>query len=148
MNRLIVIALIMGSLLVGFSTCSYASDWDKAGKVFAVIEGLRVVTGGKVDVIGTSTGINKPRQEAREYGYSKDSNRQQYADNRRGRAKYERSERVWVPHYVWKEKYVPKHTEYRPGYGEVIVEGHYERYRVEEGGHWGTRDDCGPRGHR
>jgi hypothetical protein len=113
-----------------------------------IIEGVRIFTGGKVDIIGTITGINRPRQEAREYNYSRDSDHQQYANRGRGHGRYERYERVWVPYYVWKEKYVPRHTEYRPGYGEVVVEGHYERYQVEEGGHWEIRDDCGPREHR
>jgi len=94
----------------------------------AIIEGVRVVTGGKVDLIGTITGINRPRYD-----------QVRYADNP-GR---HRGERVWVPHYVWKEVYVPMHTEYRPGCGEVVVEAHYERYEVEEGGHWEVRCDSG-----
>jgi hypothetical protein len=131
--------------VIGISTRIFASDWDKAGKALAIIEGVRVVTGGKVDIIGTITGINRPRQEAREY------DRRQYAGNNgwhRGNDKYERYERVWVPHYVWKEIYVPRHTEHRPGYGEVIVEAHYERYQVEEGGHWEIRYDIDQRDHR
>lgn len=141
-------ALITGSLVIGVSTQGFASDWDKAGKALTIIEGVRIFTGGKVDIIGTITGINRPRQEVREYSYFRDSDRQRDVGRRRGHGSYERYERVWVPHYVWKEKYVPKHAEYRPGYGEVVVEGHYERYRVEEGGHWEIRDNCGPREYR
>ncbi|MCX5701591.1 MAG: hypothetical protein NTW64_01235 [Candidatus Omnitrophica bacterium] len=144
MKKIVVMALIIGSLAIGISTHVFASDWDKAGKALTIIEGLRVFTGGAVDIIGTITGINRPRQETREYSYSRDSDRRQYASNngwQRGQDKYERCERVWVPHYAWKVKYVPTYTEYRPGYGEVIVEAHYERYQVEEGGHWEIRYD-------
>jgi hypothetical protein len=138
-NRLIVMALIAGSLALGLDTLSYASDWDKAGKAFAIIEGVRVVTGGKVDVIGAITGINRPRQEAMAYSYSRAPVRQLYADRRGGNDRYERYERVWIPHYVWKERYIPQHTEYRPSYGEVVVDGHNEKYMVEQGGHWEIR---------
>ena len=145
MRKLVVMVLVAGSLVVGWSICSYASDWDKAGKAFAIIEGLRVVTGGKVDVIGTITGINRPGQEARVYSYSREPDYKRYAGRYSGRGRDERYERVWVPHYVWIERYVPRHTEHRSGYGEVIIEGHYERYQVEEGGHWEFREDCGPK---
>jgi hypothetical protein len=106
---------------------SYASDWDKAGKALAIIEGARILTGGNVDIIGNITGINR--------GHSNvscgRSGRYDYAKS------YDRpSRRVWVPHYVWKKKYIPEHEEYDPEYGTIIVEGHYIEYRVEDGGHW------------
>jgi hypothetical protein len=131
-------ALIIGSLVIGVTAKSFASDWDKAGKILTIIEGVRVVTGGKVDLIGSITGINRPGEESREFRYAREYNRPPYysQENRRDFYQYERCVRVWVPHYVWRERYVPRHTEYRPGYGEVVVEGHYERYQVEEGGHW------------
>jgi len=141
-------ALIAGSLVAGTSVYSFASDWDKAGKALAIIEGIRIVTGGKADIIGTITGINRPGQEVRESRYSREPDQQRYADNYHGRFKYERNERVWVPHYVWEERYIPRHTEYRPGYGEVVIEAHHERYQVEEGGHWEIKGDCGQREHR
>ncbi|MBN2483928.1 MAG: hypothetical protein JXD21_06995 [Candidatus Omnitrophica bacterium] len=111
----------------------YASDWDKAGKILTVVEGMRILTGGKVDIVGNITGINKP--------YS-------YAPARPSRARYvhsrpARPEKVWVPHYVWRNEYVPAHREYQPGYGSVVVEGHYVQYQVEQGGHWEWRD-CYP----
>lgn len=45
MKKLVVMAVVVLGLVIGFNTYTYASDWDAAGKVFAVIEGLRVVTG-------------------------------------------------------------------------------------------------------
>ena len=147
MKKLIIMAVVAVGLVLGISVNSFASDWDKAGKAFAIIEGVRVLTGGAVDVIGTITGINRPREQVytREVVYAKgDGHRGRFDrdDRPRGHAyghdKHFRQceRRVWVPHYVWIEKYVPEHTEYRPGYGNVVVEGHYEKCQVEEGGHW------------
>lgn len=145
MKKSVVVALIAGSLVIGLSTCSYASDWDKAGKALAIIEGIRVVTGGKVDVIGAIAGINNPHQEVRGYRYSREPGYNRYADRNVGRGRYEQYERTWIPHYVWRERYVPRHTEHRPGFGKVVIEGHYERYQVQEGGHWEIKSDCRPR---
>ena len=137
MKKIVTVALITAGIVAGVSTNSFASDWDKAGKVFAIIEGVRVITGGKVDVIGTITGINRQRQENRECEQVRESERPRYA---RGyaygrRSHFEECERIWVAHYVWREKYIPEHIEYRNG-RKVVVEGHYEKYMVEEGGHW------------
>jgi hypothetical protein len=139
-----VIAAI--SLTVGASSLCFASDWDKAGKALAVIEGMRVITGGNVDIIGTVTGINKDRDRGRVAG------RDQGRDHDRGfrssrferREQYE-CERVWVAHYIWKEKYIPEHVEYRPGIGQVTVAGHFEKYLVEDGGHWEKVIHCARR---
>lgn len=139
MRKPVIAVLVIAGLVLGFTTFSFASDWDKAGKALAIIEGVRVVTGGKVDIIGTVTGINRPyRQtaeyrERREYGHDRG-----YSSRRHGSYEWRNDNKckmVWVPHYVWKEKYVPGHTEYRNGH-EVVVEGHHERYLAEEGGHW------------
>jgi hypothetical protein len=46
-------------------------------------------------------------------------------------------EQIWVPHYVWREKYVPEHYERRDG-RDIFIGSHYERFQVEEGGHWET----------
>lgn len=88
-------------------------------------------------MIGTVTGINQPRDNDR----GRDSHRE-YADRRdRGnhlgwaRQKHRACERIWVPHYVWKEKYIPGHIEFRNG-RKVYVEEHYEKYMAEQGGHW------------
>jgi hypothetical protein len=36
-----------------------ASDWETFGKVMAGIEGLRVITGGEVDIVGSLTGVRR-----------------------------------------------------------------------------------------
>lgn len=145
MKKLAVMMFVAVALAFGICRQGYASDWDKAGKILTVIEGMRVVTGGKVDIIGTITGINKPREIAREVVYVKSYGGQRHYEqnyygshHRNYPAHFSRQERVWVPHMVWKTKYVLAHTEYRPGCGEVFIEGHYEKFLAEEGGHWET----------
>ena len=132
-----IIAVIVTGLVAGTTVPSFASDWDKAGKVLAVFEGLRILTGGKADVLGTVTGINRPRQQPRAHDRGP-----VYADRRDcgnhfgwTKQKSHVCERIWVPHYVWKEKYIPQHIEYRDG-RKVYVEEHYEKFLVEQGGHW------------
>ncbi len=123
----LVIGILVAGLVAGIAVQGYASDWDKAGKALAIIEGVRVLTGGRVDLIGNVTGINR--------------NQATYA---RGERRYVHEEarvrqcpqRVWVPHIVWEKRYVPEHVEYREGYGRVIVGGHYIKCRAERGGHW------------
>jgi len=56
MKKLIVIATI-GILSLGFAISTYASDWDTFGKVMAGVTGLRVITGGQVDIVGGIFGI-------------------------------------------------------------------------------------------
>jgi len=125
MKGILLILLIPG-LILGRSMPSYASDWDKAGKALTIIEGVRILTGGKVDIVGALTGINEPDT----YVY-------QTRHPRWHKQKYKvYSKRVWVPHLVWKKKYIPKHQEYDERYGKIIVEGHYIRYQVENGGRW------------
>ena len=142
MKKIVVMALVITGLVAGASARSFASDWDKAGKALAVIEGLRIITGGKADVIGTITGINRPCEQAgdrdngRGNAYGRRDRDDDWKYSRDNRRSMRECERVWVPHYVWREKFVPEHTEHRPGYGNVIVEAHYERCQVENGGHW------------
>jgi len=119
--------------VMGCATRSYASDWDKAGKILTGIEGVRIITGGKFDLIGNMFGISNKTQYPRGYNSQhrvKNNNKHTYSKRQYC------SHRTWIPNYVWKKKYVPKHTEYDPEYGEVIVEGHYIRYQVEQGGKW------------
>lgn len=120
----VLVLVIVGVL--GLYVPSYASDWDKAGKAFAILEGVRVITRGGVDIIGTITGINQNQMHARQY-------HKHY---------HCRPYRVWIPRMIWKRKYIPEHTEYSEEYGEIIVEGHYIRYQVEKGGHWASRYSC------
>jgi len=122
----ILVALMATMGVIGLSTKSYASDWDKAGKILTGIEGVRVLTGGRFDLIGNMFGINR-------------SNRAEPARHKhQPQKRHYCTHRVWVPHYVWKRKYIPQHREYDDKHGEVIVEGHYIRYQVEQGGKWIT----------
>jgi len=124
MKKILVFLMVL-TVSLGMSITSYASDWDKAGKALTIIEGLRVFTGGNVDVIGSLTGINKNKQYA-----------SYHSNNRYHSNSYKHQEKVWVPHFVWKKKYIPEHKEYSKEHGEIIVEGHYIKYKVETGGHW------------
>lgn len=51
------VALLMIGIILSLAVPVYASDWDKFGKAAAVIEGLRVVTRGNVDIIGELAGL-------------------------------------------------------------------------------------------
>ncbi|MFH1857875.1 MAG: hypothetical protein ABH845_03100 [Candidatus Omnitrophota bacterium] len=123
-----VLAFVVGSV-VCFGTPSEASDWDKAGKALAVMEGVRIITGGNVDLIGNVTGINRPRGYGQPQGY-------RHQEVRPGH----RSDCVWVPRLVWVKKYVPRHEEYSEKYGTIIIEAHYIKYQVERGGQWVSGD--------
>ena len=123
MGKALVLILVV-SLVCGSGLYAYASDWDVAGKVLTGIEGLRILTGGKVDVIGNIAGIARDKRDE-EHCYT-----------------YRRKEhlsRVWVPHFVWEKRWVSEHKEYDPQWGEIVVEGHFIKYRVERGGHWEYR---------
>ncbi|MFA5099423.1 MAG: hypothetical protein WC547_00875 [Candidatus Omnitrophota bacterium] len=136
MNKFTIGILVSVGLMVGMCAPCFASDWDKAGKVFAVTEGLRIVTGGAVDVLGSITGINRNRGQVREVACVRKNDPPRYYARRVCRPEPCRVERVWVPNLVWREKFVPEHSEYRPGYGNIWIGAHYEKYQVEEGGHW------------
>ena len=130
MKRLGMFFLI-GASIIGITASAFASNWDVAGKVLTGVEGIRIVTGGKIDPIGkmiefVQGGPQQVRQEER-YAY-------RYNDR-------ETYRREWVPHYAWKKKYIPQHSEYSEKYGQIIVEAHYIRYQVEEGGHWEDKYD-------
>lgn len=119
MKRIVAVALVL-VLVFSFTVSSFASDWDVAGKVLTGLEGLRILTGGKVDPIGNIAGINRQRKGSRYHheGY------------------VERCRKVWVPNLVWERKWIPEHREYDEKYGEIFVEGHYIKYKVERGGRW------------
>lgn len=123
MKKIFVLMLLV-SLVCGLGQYAYASDWDAAGKVLTGIEGLRILTGGKVDVIGNIAGIARDkRDEGRCYTYYRK----------------EHLQRVWVPHFVWEKRWVPKHKEFGPRGRAIIVKGHYVKYRIQRGGHWEYR---------
>ncbi|MFC1704356.1 hypothetical protein ACFL1E_06220 [Candidatus Omnitrophota bacterium] len=118
----ILVVAVMITGVVGFLPASYADDWGTAGKVLTGLAGLRLLTGGKIDIIGAMTGVN--RDEDREYS------------GRRYAKHYCHEHRTWVPNLIWKKKYIPEHAEYDEEYGEIIVEAHYIKYQVERGGRW------------
>ncbi|MDD5237508.1 MAG: hypothetical protein PHU96_00900 [Candidatus Omnitrophica bacterium] len=128
--------LLISTLLIGFIAPAFASDWDVAGKILTGIEGVRIISGGRIDPIGTMIdfvqGPRRVHEERHVYVYK------------------EPCKRVWVPHYVWRREYIPAHVEYSQRYGKVFVEGRYIEYQVENGGHWVTKCDydCNSRNYR
>ena len=123
MQKIMVLLLII-VLSTGFSPASFASDWDVAGKVLTGIEGLRILTRGGVDIIGNITGIKEKRYTTGQGHHKHDYRR------------HEDCHRVWVPRFVWKKKWIPTHKEYDKRFGEIVVKGHYIKYKVERGGYW------------
>ncbi|UCC95274.1 MAG: hypothetical protein JSW40_00575 [Candidatus Omnitrophota bacterium] len=125
MTKAIAVFLI-SAVLIGFASYCYGSDWDKVGKIFAGIEGLRILTGGNVDVVGTFTGINNnDRYIVRR------SKHHHHTYGRGGSCR-----RIWAPRFTWKKRWIPTHKEYDEELGEIIVEGHYIKYKINNGGYW------------
>jgi len=125
---LVASAIVVGSSN-GFVRTSYASDWDKAGIILTGIEGMRILTGGKVDIIGNIAGINNNNKKyhIRDRHHRKHRRHPKYCSNR-----------VWRPNYVWKRKFIPEHTEYDQKHGEIVVEGHHIKFKIQRGGEWVT----------
>ncbi len=122
-----VMILLMGFMMMGgFVSSGYASDWDKAGKILTGIEGLRILSGGRIDIVGGLTGINRQSDHTRF-----ERSGQYYGPHYRNSC-----ERVWVPEYTWRRQWVPAHREYDRRGGYRFVEGHYVEYKVANGGHW------------
>ena len=136
--------LILSILFVGVgAVSSYASSWGTAGKILTAIEGVRIITGDRVDVVGSIIGGVRGRHS--DTGYRKSRrNHHKHSNtcshrNRNHNKKYRNcTKEVWVPHYEWKKKHVPEYEEYDAQLGSVYVEEHYIRYKVESGGHWET----------
>jgi len=120
-GKLVVLVLV----LFGFCGLAFSSDWDVAGKVLTGIEGLRIISGGNIDLIGNLTGINSNTTKSSSrvkyyYVYNQD----------------DCCQRTWVSNYVWKKKWISGHHEYDKKLGKIFVEGHYIKYRIKKGGHW------------
>lgn len=135
MKKQIIFILTVVMLLAVMDLKSYASDWDKAGIALTAIEGMRVITGGKVDVIGSLTGINGRQHPRYERGFEP-------RHQRIARRDMNCIQKVWVPTYSWERKYVPEHEEFHDKQGHVVVEAHYIRYKVQDGGYWQTDYIC------
>ncbi len=135
MRRTVMALLVI--ILLSFSATTFASSWDMVGKVLTGIEGARILTGGRFDVIGNVMDIAKIRQDRDETIYEK---RVYVVEQPAPRS------RVWVPNYSYREEWVPAHWECDPRLGQIFIEGHYVRYQVENGGYWayesprGTQD--------
>jgi len=119
--RLVVLVMVT----FGFCGLAFSSDWDVAGKVLTGIEGLRIISGGNIDLIGNIAGINSSNKKSSSranyyYAYSND----------------DCCDRIWVPSYVWKKKWIPGHYEYDKKLGKIFIEGHYIKYRIKRGGYW------------
>jgi hypothetical protein len=122
MKKIILLAFL-AFLCVGIVAPAYASDWDVAGKILTGIEGLRIISGGRIDPIGGMINVVQ--------GPNRNQYRESYVVVRQ-----EPCRRVWVQDYRWIREWVPEHREYVRGKGEIIVAGHYVEYKVENGGHW------------
>lgn len=131
--RGIAMALAVMALL-GLSATSFASDWGIVGKVLTGIEGARILTGGRFDVIGNVMDVANIRQDRDGSVYEK----RVYVVEDRAPGR-----RVWVPTYSYREDWVPAHWECDPRLGKVFIEGHYVTYQVENGGYWAYSSPCG-----
>ncbi len=139
MKRLIVV-LVAVALFFGFTISASASDWDVAGKVLTGIEGLRIVTGNRVDLVGNLMGFNN-RDSSRDRDWDGDRDRG-YRGRDCSHQRIRICKRVWVPNYVWVRKWVPRHKEIDKRGHERIIEGHFEKYQIEKGGHWQYACNC------
>jgi hypothetical protein len=116
--RRTVMSLLLTGVMMSVVVPVYAGDWDVFGKVMAGVEGLRVLSNGKVDIIGSVTGVDKKKHK-----------------EKRKRSSHDNSCRVRIPEKkAWKRIYIPEHEEYSEEYGRIIVEGHYIRCKAGQKG--------------
>jgi len=134
MKKIAIVAAMLA--LLGFAGMSHASDWDLVGKVLTGVEGARILTGGRVDIIGSVmdiSGIGCGRQDG--------------GIMRRGKTivveKPVPCNRIWVPEYRYKDVWVPGHYVRDPRHGRIYIKGHCVQRRTECGGHWEYVSGCG-----
>ena len=133
MKKMAMALLVMA--LLSFSATSFASSWGMVGKVLTGIEGARLLTGGRFDVIGNVMDAVNIRQDRPGTVYQQPV----YMVEQPVPAN-----RIWVPTYSYRDEWVPAHWEYNPQFGRVFIEGHYVEYKVENGGYWAYQSpDCG-----
>lgn len=143
-----LLTLLLSVTLIGSTPAiSYASDWDKAGKALTIIEGLRLVSGGKIDVVGgfgeAVTGHKYTNRDSVSYYEPKPRHHRRHRPYQKVVKHYHCShERIWVPEFRWIKKHIPEHEEIHPEYGTIVVEEHYIRIKEEHGGHWEYREAC------
>lgn len=143
--RKIGVIVLSAVILCGLSVPAYASRWDVAGKILAGLEGVRILSRGNIDILGTVGGLH--RDEQRVVYRDSGSYEARYRNERRYEHR-ERCERVWVPEYAWERRWVPGHYERAGNHGrKIYVRGHYESRKVERGGRWEYRCEDGCRRH-
>lgn len=141
----LLIAGLATVLLLAAAKPSHANGWEEAGKALTILTGLRIISGDRIDPVGVFT--------KRDSGHSHHSKHRSYRKGydrgyHKGYRDHHEYERVcvikqWVPHYVYKTKYIPRQKKYDPNYGTMItIEGHYVEYKEEHGGHWETSYQC------
>lgn len=121
-------------VLTGVSFPAQASDWGTVGKVLTGITGMRLLSGGKVDIIGNIAGVDDNSHHSYTYTTVYDRHPHRHVSS---------CNKTWTPGYTWKKKWVPEHTEYDHRHGHVTVEGHYVTYKKEHGGSWSYSCDSG-----
>jgi hypothetical protein len=126
MKNIAIVAAVF--VMLGFAGVSGASDWDLVGKVLTGIEGARIITGGKIDVIGSVMDIGR--------GGPRGQNRVIREKQVIVVEKPVSRDRIWVPEYRMEEVWVPVQTVHDRKCGNVYIGGHYVQYKVEDGGHW------------
>ena len=147
MKKLLIV-LWTGAFLASSVSLAFASDWDKAGKALTIIEGLRLFTGGRIDVVGkigeVATGRTYTNKDGRygNYTHRRSYGKRHKPYHRLVKRTHCTEEKAWVPEYQWIQKHVPEHTEYHEKYGEVLVEEHYIQVKEEIGGYWDYRETC------
>jgi hypothetical protein len=108
----ILLSLILGLLFLTTPISkAFASDWDTVGKALTGITGLRIISGGNIDIVGNITGTNMPRNHAR-------------AVARKPRKIYpSANERAISPKATaWKKGWVSTHTIYTHSPAVVVIE--------------------------
>lgn len=133
----LIISMLTFVFLFTTAGIGSASDWDKAGKILTVMEGLRFVSGGNIDVIGGLTDAVHGNNGRYHHKARRDRKHRRYVKHR-----HCSTQKTWIPEYEWKKEWVPAHEQHHAQYGTIHVEGHYFKYQVECGGHWEYEEIC------
>jgi hypothetical protein len=117
----------------------FAGEGEKPGDIPAATEDTRAVSVEELGITARVAGGDDGK-EALEYASYR--TRHYYGNYYRG---YCHKSKVWVPRYVWVERYVPGRRVYSERLGTFIfIKGHYATFRIEQGGRWeyGCTDRC------
>ena len=122
MRQRIALITLTIAVIATSSVTADANDWGTVGKVLTGVTGLRLITGGNVDIIGNLTGINSDR--AHTYGRR---NTRYYTHSRR-------CHYMSQPIVVYEKEWVPGYTIHDRYRGTTFIEGYYitrKAYREE-----------------